>query len=118
MITNKDLEIENISYTNKDFGQIYPELLELTKKLTNKWNPQATNESEPGVVLLKLIAFLGDKLNYNIDKNTLEQFTVSATQETSMRRITEMLAYNMRYYRSATTKISFRYTGTMGKADS
>ena len=118
MITNKDLEIENISYTNKDFGQIYPELLELTKKLTNKWNPQATNESEPGVVLLKLNAFIGDKLNYNIDKNTLEQFTVSATQETSMRRITEMLAYNMRYYRSATTKISFRYTGAMGKADS
>ena len=36
MITNKDLEIENISYTNKDFGQIYPELLELTKKLTVK----------------------------------------------------------------------------------
>ena len=114
MITNKDLEIENISYTNKDFGQIYPELLELVNKLTNRWDPQNTNESDPGIVLLKLIAFLGDKLNYNIDKNTLEQFIVSATQETSMRRLTEMLGYNMKYYRSATTKISFRYLGELG----
>lgn len=114
MITNKDLEIENISYTNKDFGQIYPELLDLVKKLTNKWDPESTNESDPGIVLLKLIAFLGDKLNYNIDKNTLEQFIVSATQEISMRRLTEMLGYNMKYYRSATTKVSFRYLGELG----
>ena len=117
MITNKDLEIENISYTNKDFGQIYPELLELVKKLTNKWDPEATNESDPGIVLLKLIAFLGDKLNYNIDKNTLEQFIVSATQEVSMRRLTEMLGYNMKYYRSATTRLSFRYLGELGKSE-
>lgn len=115
MITNKDLEIENISYTNKDFGQIYPELLELIKKMTDKWDPEATNESDPGIVLTKLVAFVCDKLNYNIDKNTLEQFITSATQETSMRRLTDMLGYNMRYYRSATTKVSFRYLGEMGK---
>lgn len=113
MITNKDLEIENISYTNKDFGQIYPELIELVKKLTNAYDPAATNESDPGIVLLKMVAFIGDKLNYNIDKNTLEQFIVSATQETSMRRLTEMMGYNMKYYRSATTKIGFRYLGQL-----
>lgn len=115
MITDKDLSIENISYTNKDFGQIYPELLALVKDLTNKYDPESTNESDPGIVLLKIAAFIGDKLNYNIDKNTLEQFIVSATQETSMRRLTEMLGYNMKYYRSATTKIGFRYLGALGQ---
>ena len=118
MITNKDLEIENISYTNKDFGQIYPELLDLTKKLTNKIDPGAMNESDPSIVLLKLVAFIGDKLNYNIDKNTLEQFITSATQENSVRRITEMLGYNMNYYKSATTEIGFRYLGKLGVATS
>ena len=116
MITNKDLDIQNISYTNKDFGQIYPELVELAKKLTNKWDPEDTNESDPGIVLLKIAAFLGDKLNYNIDKNTLEQFIVSATQETSVRRLTEMLGYYMKYYNSATTKVNFRYLGTFKSA--
>lgn len=115
MITNKDLQIENISYTNKDFGQIYPELIELAKSLTNKWDPTSTNESDPGIVLIKLIAFLGDKLNYNIDKNALEQFITSATQESSMRELTELLGYNMHYYRSATSSVTFRYLGDMGK---
>ena len=118
MITKKDLEIENISYTNKDFGQIYPELIELAKELTDRYNPEATNESDPGIVLIKLLAFIADKLNYNLDKNTLEQFITSATQETSMRRITEMLGYNMNYYRSATTRVSFRYTGELGNSSS
>ena len=35
MITEKDLEIANTSYINKDFQTIYPELLELCEKLTN-----------------------------------------------------------------------------------
>jgi hypothetical protein len=117
MITKKDLEIENISYTNKDFAQIYPELLDIVKKVTNKWDPETTDESDPGLVLLKLAAFIGDKNNYNIDKNILEQFMVSATQETSMRRLTEMLGYNMKYYNSATTKISFNYKGGVQTLD-
>lgn len=71
-------------------------------------------KATPGIVLLKVAAFLGDKLNYNIDKNTLEQFITSATQETSMRRLTSMLGYNMKYYNSATTRVSFRYLGDLG----
>ena len=35
MATNNDLIIDT-SYTNKDFNTIYPELLDLVKKLTNK----------------------------------------------------------------------------------
>ena len=27
--TNSDIQIENISYTNKDFSQFYPELVDL-----------------------------------------------------------------------------------------
>ena len=111
MITQNDLDIENLSYTKKDFGQIYPELLDLAKQLSSKWDPENTNESDPGIVLLKLAAFVADKNNYNIDKNILEQFLTSCTQETSMTRLCEMLGYNRHYYRSATTRMSFRFTG-------
>ena len=61
--------ITDISYTSKDFQSIYPELLDLVKKLTNKWDPSLSNESDPGVILLKLNALIADKNNYNIDKN-------------------------------------------------
>ena len=110
MITNNEIQISNMSYTNRDFATIYPELLDLTKKLTNKWDPSVSNESDPGNVLLKLAAAVGDKSNYNIDKNVLECFMPSATQETSMRMLTEAVGYNMKYYQSAMTDISFKYT--------
>ena len=109
--TQSDIRIENTSYTNKDFSQIYPELVDLAKKITNKWDPETTNESDPGLVLLKLLAFIGDKNNYNIDKNILEQFMPSVTQETSMRNLCDMMGYNIGYYRSATCEVSFSYIG-------
>ena len=87
MIDEKTLQISNKSYINKDFQTIYPELVDIVKKLTDKWDPEATNESDPLVVLLKLMAFVADKENYNIDKNVLESFLPSATQETSFRNI-------------------------------
>lgn len=110
MITEKEMILDNISYINKDFQNIYPELLDLTQKLTDKWNPSQSNESDPGNVLLKLASAVADKNNYNIDKNVLECFMPSATQETSMRRLTEMVGYNMKYYQSAMTDITFKYT--------
>ena len=60
--------LSNISYTNKDFNSIYIELLDLVKKLTYKWDPTISNESDPGNILIKLNAIIGDKNNYNIDK--------------------------------------------------
>lgn len=117
MINKTELEIANKSYTNKDFATIYPELLELATTLTNRWDPSTSNESDPGVVLLKLLAFVGDKLNYNIDKNILEAFMPSATQESSMRKLCEMGGYEMGYYESATTDLTFMYRGKMGVGD-
>lgn len=110
MITEKELQISNMSYTEKDFQSIYPALLTLAKQLTNRWDPASSNESDPGNVLLKLAAVVGDKTNYNIDKNVLECFMPSATQETSMRMLTEALGYNMKYYQSATVDLLFKYT--------
>lgn len=30
--------ISNLSYTNKDFQSIYPELLDTVKKISNRWD--------------------------------------------------------------------------------
>ena len=111
MITNKDLSVIDLSPTKKDFYQIWNELLDTAKKLSDRWDPTSTNESDPGIVLLKVLAAIADKLNYNIDKNILEVFMPSAAQEESMRKLTEMLGYNMKYYQSAITDVTIVYTG-------
>ncbi len=98
--------ISNISYTNKDFNSIYNELLDLTKNLSDTWDPSQSNESDPGVVLLKLAALIGDKNNYNIDKNVLECFPLSVTQEGNARNLYDSLGYHMKWYQSATLGVS------------
>lgn len=109
MITNKELNAVKLSPTKKDFYQIWNELLETAGKISDRWDPVSTNESDPGIVLLKVLTAIADKLNYNIDVNTLEAFMPSAAQEESMRKLTEMLGYNMKYYQSATTEVKISY---------
>jgi len=106
-----DFTPSNISYTNKDFQSIYNELLELVPKLTNKWDPNLSNESDPLVVLLKLNALLADKNNYNIDKNILELFPLSVTQRGNAQKIYESLGYSMRWYNSAVVTVNLRWVG-------
>ena len=87
--------LTNMSYTNKSFQDVYEEMLDLAGKISYRWNPKESNESDPGVVLLKLCAILADKLNYNIDKNVLECFPVSVTQESNARELFAQLGYYM-----------------------
>lgn len=103
--------ITDISYTNKDFQSVYTEQLDLAKKLTDKWDPSMSNESDPGLILLKLNAMVADKCNYAIDKNILEAFPSSVTQDKNARRLFEQLGYAMRWYRSATTDVSISWIG-------
>lgn len=100
-----------MSYTNLDFQTIYAELLETAKKLSSGWDPTISNESDPGVVLLKVAAIIGDKNNYNIDKNILENYPETYTQEISARSQYRQLGYKMPWYRGATTSIRFKWDG-------
>ena len=110
--------ISNISYTNSDFRTIYPQLLDTAKKLTNKWDPSLSNESDPGNILLKEAAIVADKNNYHVDKNVLECFPLSATQQSSARQIYDLVGYNMHWYRSALANIKFTLLSSLATINS
>jgi len=107
--TQRELEISNKSYTNKDFAAIYEELLTMAEKLSDRFSPATAVETDPFIVVLKLAAFVADKLIYQVDKNLLERFISSCTQDQSMRELTETLGYNMHYYNAAETELIFSY---------
>ena len=109
MLTKNEISALNLSPTKKDFVQIWNELLEVAGKLSERWDPTSTNESDPGIVILKALTGIADKLNYNIDKNTLEAFMPTAAQEDSMRKLCDMLGYNVKYYRSAEAEVTIKY---------
>ena len=87
MITQDEINAVKLSATKKDFYQIWNELLDTAGKISERWDPTSTNESDPGIVLLKVLTAVADKLNYTIDANTLEAFMPSAAQEESMRKL-------------------------------
>jgi hypothetical protein len=116
MITNKELNEISLSPTKKDYYQIWNELIDLASKISDRWSPESTNESDPGIVLLKALTAIADKINYNIDKNTLEAFMPSATQAESMRKLTEMMGYSMKHYISATCDATITYTNSNNKS--
>lgn len=111
MITDKELQSIKLSATQLDYYQIWEQLLDLAQKISNRWDPTTTNESDPGIVLLKVLTAVGDKLCYMVDKNTLEAFLPSAAQEDSVRKLTEANGYSMQYYQSATVEVKISYTG-------
>ena len=113
MITNDDLNTLNLSPTNKDYYQVWAELLDVAGKISERWDPTSTNESDPGIVLLKVLTAIADKLNYNIDKNILEAFMPTAAQDESMKRLCDMMGYSIGYYQSATTDVIIRYLGNV-----
>lgn len=108
--------LSNLSYVNKDFQSVYVELLDLVKELSYRWDPTISNESDPGVILLKLNALIADKCNYNIDKNVLECFPLSVTQDSNARQLYEQLGYYMHWYESAETDVSIKWIGDPSEA--
>lgn len=95
-----------IDYTGKDFPALYNEFLELIPQLTDKWS--VSSEVDPGMVLVKLMAITGDKLNYNNDKNALENQVSYVTQRKNARSLFRDRGYNMQWYKAATGKVTVR----------
>lgn len=118
MLTKNEINSIQLSATKKDFYQIWGELTEIADKLSERWDISSTNESDPGIVLLKVLTAVADKLNYTIDKNILEAFMPSAAQEESMRKLCTMLGYSMKYYQSAETTVTVKWTGATDKDSS
>ena len=51
------------------------------------------------------MAALGDKLNYNIDKQVLEMFPGTVAQRKNARQLYDLIGYKMKWYRSAVKHI-------------
>ena len=102
MITKQEINAVELSPTKRDFYQMWNELMDTARAISPIWIPSATNESDPGIVLLKLLVGIADKLSGAIDMNTRETTMPSATQLESMRKLCDMMGYSMHHYIAAT----------------
>lgn len=88
-----------IDYTDKDYINILNDLINSIPGITQKW--KSTDENDPGMILVKLMAMVGDMLFYNQDMQSLEVYPNSVTQRKNAASIYKLIGYKMRWYKSA-----------------
>lgn len=93
-------------YTHRDYESIKKDLISAIPSLTQEWT--CREESDPGIVLIKLLSMFGDTLSYNIDKIALELYLQTVTQRKNCAMILRLLGYKMHWYRSAKVVASVR----------
>lgn len=86
-------------YTHRDYLSIKKDLINAIPSLTQEWT--CREDSDPGIVLIKLLSMFGDTLSYNIDKIALELYLDTVTQRKNCAMILRLLGYKMHWYRSA-----------------
>ena len=76
MATNQDTNM--LKYTSRDYNSIKSDLLSAINAVTSNWTSR--EESDPGIILLNLMSYLGDNLSFNLDMEALEMYLPTVTQ--------------------------------------
>lgn len=82
----------SIDYTSLDFNSLTQSLLTYAAQAMPAWNPQAS-EGDFGVVMLELMAYVGDIMSYYGSRISQEAYLPTATQRISLLNIAQLLDY-------------------------
>ena len=93
-----------LPYNRKDYSTILEYLKLQAEQLSNgKWND--FTDSDIGVVLLKLMSYLADMENYNIDKSIAELYLSTCRERASALLLCKLIGYEPRHYMAAKTTV-------------
>jgi hypothetical protein len=94
-----------LDYTNRDFTGIRSELIRLAHTMMPEWKTVGES-SDFGTVLLELYAYMGDIMNYYIDRVASEAFLATAIRPQSVWYIADMLGYKPTAQAAATVTLT------------
>lgn len=98
-------------YARKDIVDIRAYLIDKINEIadngdgTSKWTDR--NESDLGMTFIELMAGVADLLNFNIDKQALETFLLTATQRKNVKGNLALIGYEMKPPVAAVSKCTF-----------
>lgn len=95
-----------VDYMARDFVSLRGALLAYAAQRYPQW--RETLEADEGVMLLELLAALGDELSYSQDRIAREAYLATATQRRSVRRHGHLVDYNLHDGRSGTAWLDFQ----------
>lgn len=84
--------VPQVDFTSRDYSAIRDDIMALIPIFLPEWTN--TDASDFGITLIELFAYMGDMLNYYIDRAANEGFISTATQRSSVLSIAELLGYS------------------------
>lgn len=93
-----------IKYTSRDYNSLLEEFFDLVPKLTDLWEPEAGGD--PGVVLGKYLASVGDMLGVNLDYLANELYSPSMKQRKNAEKVLGLIGYTLGWYVGAKTEVT------------
>jgi hypothetical protein len=84
--------IPQVDYTSRDYAAIRDNMIALIPSFLPEWT--STDASDFGITLIELFAYMGDLMNYYIDRSANEGFIGTATQRSSVLSIAQLLGYS------------------------
>lgn len=111
MTTNNNIPV-GIDYTSRDYYALREELLTRVRNAVNanaNSNKRWTGEdpSDFGVALVEAFAYMGDILNYYIDRVANESYLPTASQRQNVINLAELYGYRPAGYRAAYVTLRF-----------
>lgn len=104
-----NLYLPQVDYTSRDYASISADLKALIPNFAPQWTSRDSGDF--GIVLLELFAYLGDLLNYQIDRAANEAFISTATQRDTVLNIAKLLNYVPTDVNPATGTVTFSNSG-------
>ena len=103
----------SIDYTSRDYYALRADLIKrvqdrVNTNLNKQWN--GTDENDFGVALVEAMAYMGDIINYYIDRVANESSITTATQRDSLLNLANLYGYTPSSYQSASTTMTFSNT--------
>lgn len=86
-----DFYVPQIDYTSRDYASIRDDLLRLIPTFAPQWTSR--DPSDFGIVMLELFSYVGDVLNYYIDRAANEGFVDTATQRETVLQLARVFNY-------------------------
>ena len=97
--------VPQVDYTSKDYTSIKADMVDLIPSYVPAWTNR--DPSDFGMALIELFAYMGDSLNYYIDRSANEAFLLTATQRDSVLQMSRILGYSATLSTAATVTLTF-----------
>lgn len=98
--------LPQVDYTSRDYQSIKDDLIALIPDYAPNWTNR--DPADFGITLIELFSYMGDLLNFYIDRSANEAYISTASQRDNVLKIAKLLAYSPTESTASTVTLTFQ----------